>query len=152
MKLLKKLYLNCLVVASKIFQEYGKFTKDVVHSDAYRWLGIAIGLKAIRMLDIKNKKTLKKMEDKDFKNSKNSKKNTNKLKMKKTNKKNSPKVENNIDLVARPFIEKIIKNYETREYIHNNFNKESYMKKNWKEHLDINIVTYLYSKNPTFYF
>lgn len=43
-------------------------------------------------------------------------------------------------------------NYETRKHIHNNFNKESYMKSNWKEHLDINIVTYLYSKNPTFNF
>lgn len=130
MKLLKKLYLNCLVLATNNFQEYSQFTKDVIHSDAYRWLGIAIGLKAIRNLDLNNKKTLKKMEGK---------------------KKNS-KIKKNIDLTARPFIEKIMNNYETRKHIHNNFNKESYMKSNWKEHLDINIVTYLYSKNPTFNF
>ena len=54
MKLLKDIYLNCLEISAESFKEYGDFTKDVIHSSAYRWLGISIGLRAIKYLKLIN--------------------------------------------------------------------------------------------------
>lgn len=126
MKLLKDIYLNCVEISSESFKEYADFTKDVIHSSAYRWLGISIGLRAIKYLKLINDNKLKKMEGKRRNNKK------------------------NIDLITLPFINSIMNKYETRTNIHNNFNKESYNKEDWNDNLDINIVTYLYSKNPIF--
>ena len=129
MKLLKNIYLNCLEISAISFKKHGDFTKDVIHSTAYRWLGISIGLQAIKYLKLDNNKKLKKMEGKKMKNEAEVK---------------------NIDVIALPLINSIMENYKIRKDIHNNFNKESYEKEDWNENLDINIVTYLYSKNPIF--
>lgn len=58
----------------------------------------------------------------------------------------------NIDKKALDIINIIYNNYQVRNNIHTNFNTISYCKNNWNEHIDINIVTFLYSLNPIFLF
>ena len=110
-KLINELYQNLLSVSDTCIREYCNFKKDEVNDDAYRWFGISIGLKAIKILETKFIKKSKNKEE--------------------------------IQL-----IKKLTQYYNIRNDIHDNYNTISFRKGNWEEHKDINIVTFLYSKNP----
>ena len=64
-KLINELYQNLLFVSENCMSEYCNFKNDKVNDDAYRWFGISIGLKAIKMLEqkfAKKSKNKKEME------------------------------------------------------------------------------------------
>ena len=110
-KLLNTLYKNLLEVSYNCLSNSFNFKKNKVNNDAYRYLGISIGIRAIKLLE---QKFLNKTKNKE-----------------------------EIDL-----IKKLSEFYNKRKEIHDNFNTISFCKGNWDEHKDINIVTFLYAKNP----
>lgn len=110
-KLLNTLYKNLLEVSYNCLDTSFKFKENKINDDAYRYFGISIGLRAIKLLE---QKFLNKTKDKK-----------------------------EID-----FIKKILEYYDKRKVIHDNYNTISFCKGNWDEHKDINIVTFLYAKNP----
>ncbi len=128
LKFLKKFYILLLNTTKECFLKYGIINPNIENNDAYRWLGISIGLRAIKLLKIKTEKFIK---------------NNNPIYIKNTL---------NIDKKALEIINIIYNNYQVRNNIHTNFNTISYCKNNWNEHIDINIVTFLYSLNPIFLF
>ena len=123
LELLKLLYLNLLNQSDICNDKHIDFTEDIVHENAYRWFGISIGFQAIKNLQKLSSTIL----NKNYKT-------------------------NSLDFKTQKTIEKIMKIYHIRNNIHQNFNTYSYRKSNWNDHIDINIVTYLYSKNPFFLF
>ena len=110
-KLINSLYQNLLFVSENCMSEYCNFKKNEANDDAYRWFGISIGLRAIKMLE---QKFLKKSKNKE----------------------------------EMELIKKLSDFYILRNDIHNNYNTTSFRRGNLKEHKDISIVTFLYSKNP----
>lgn len=127
-KFLNDFYLLLLNTTKHSFLNGGLINKNNENSDAYRWLGISIGLRGIKVLKFKTEKFI-----------------TN-------NNKNYIKNILETDKKALIIINNIMEKYNIRKDIHNNFNKKSYNKNNWNQHLDINIVTFLYSLNPFFNF
>lgn len=61
-KLINSLYQNLLFVSENSMREYCNFKKNEVNDNAYRWFGISIGLRAIKMLE---QKFLKKSKNKE---------------------------------------------------------------------------------------
>jgi hypothetical protein len=65
-KMINELYQNLLIVSENCMRKYCNFKKDEVNNDAYRWFGISIGLRAIKMLEQKYIKKSKNKKELDL--------------------------------------------------------------------------------------